>query len=599
MNTIKRIQSNLSVKKRKRQRTQARLNPWKDSFELDACGQQLLLAAVSNEIMDNRKSIYHALQLVQTWQLRSNEKLPHAVDTTYSLANVLWRDCCCASCDDGQPEHLRPVYAMALIRGINGLADILQQQRAMAGSVATLCAELGIPGWLVDLRHDASHNDLPSLPTLRLAAQTFLSFLGERFWNPLHEAHVTQRKEAIHILMEYEAAAAKNVTVESNPTALVEEVLVQSQENGGDDDDKDDDDSSSDEDPTALDLLWGKNCGKTVNRFAALEEPKKVKKVVKELPNKRVKRKEAVVATPNNNNSLLDLAQQYVRNVPMDVGLYVALSFLIWGSVGDVPPPGRRRRRGALVPDESIGSSSSTFPATPHSVDQIRQQYKPLLFVLSQAWPGFMHALLVHLVDCCLSMEVTISEHATTTMMTMDAEDIRTLYFLSSWIRFALSRDFHRCHDRSLSIMNHGTDETDLGKKAVSTWTVKERAFMESPAPLHILLACSFPLNSLSDRCRECQGTTSQEVAALFDNVLGHERSHNFGVGERSPSEEANRTVALQEVDTHLSCGEAHPTEESASAPTDRVTIVRPFLGWTQCLSWDPCAIGSLPGRPV
>jgi hypothetical protein len=263
----------------------------------------------------------------------------------------------------------------------------------------------------------------------------------------------------------------------------------------------------------------------------------------------------------------------------------VALSFLIWGGVGDAPPG-----RGALVPG-SVG----TFPANTHSVDQIRQRYKPLLFVLARAWPGFMHALLVHLVDSCLSIEATADA--------MDAGAIRKLYFLSSWIRFALSRDFHRCHDRSLSVMK-GAD--DLGKRAVSTWKLKERAFMEGPAPLNILHGSSFPLNSLGDRCRECKGRTSQVLAALFDSVLGNERSDNFGVDigngssgvERSPSEEANMTVTLEEMDTLLSCREQHQAEDSASGPTNEAAIVRQ-LGWTLCLSWDPCAIGSLPGRPV
>jgi ribosomal biogenesis protein LAS1 len=452
------------------------------------------------------------------------------------------------------------MYAMALIRGINGLADIMQQQRSFAGSVASLCAELGLPGWLVDLRHDASHNDLPSLPTLRLAAQTFLSFLGERFWKPLHESHTGQRQQAYKILLEYEAATNK---VGDGTDSEVAQVMQDPHEAIEDDDDESSDEEFG-EDSNELDVLLGMNSGKTMNRFAALEERKKQK--VKHPKRRRRK----VILAPTNP---LDIARQYVKIMPMDVGLYVALSFLIWGATGDVP-----LGCGALVP-----SSATLIPASQVGIDRIRQRYKPLLFALAQAWPGFVHSFTVHLVNCCLSIEATGD--------ITDVGAVRKLYFLTSWIRFSLSRDFHRCHDRYLSIIN---GSLELGKRAVSIWKLTERKFMEQPAPLETLRAANLPLNSLCDRCLDFKGTNSQDLASLFAKILGNERILNCGIhhgifppnSDVAPLEEMNFAMSLV-------------TELEVYEKTSRQSQHATKLLWTQCSSWDSCAIGSLPGRPV
>ena len=49
-------------------------------------------------------------------------------------------------------------------------------------SVAHLCSLLNLPNWIVDLRHDAAHEDLPGLPALRLASRAFLIWLEKEFW---------------------------------------------------------------------------------------------------------------------------------------------------------------------------------------------------------------------------------------------------------------------------------------------------------------------------------------------------------------------------------------------------------------------------------
>jgi ribosomal biogenesis protein LAS1 len=65
---------------------------------------------------------------------------------------------------------LRQSYATAIIRMVNGLVDPLQIG-AYARSIASIAIQLGLPLWLVELRHAATHEDLPSLELLRDAAR--------------------------------------------------------------------------------------------------------------------------------------------------------------------------------------------------------------------------------------------------------------------------------------------------------------------------------------------------------------------------------------------------------------------------------------------
>ena len=64
-------------------------------------------------------------------------------------------------------------YSSAIIRLVNGLVDPLQLG-AYARSIHSIAQQLGLPPWLVELRHAATHEDLPSLEVLRNAAREVL-----------------------------------------------------------------------------------------------------------------------------------------------------------------------------------------------------------------------------------------------------------------------------------------------------------------------------------------------------------------------------------------------------------------------------------------
>lgn len=100
---------------------------------------------------------------------RAIAPLPHALESTLALLAVIQQDNA-PSILSSNHLSLRHSYAAAIIRFVNGLVDPLQLG-AYARSIASIAAQLGLPPWLVELRHAATHEDLPSLQLLREAAR--------------------------------------------------------------------------------------------------------------------------------------------------------------------------------------------------------------------------------------------------------------------------------------------------------------------------------------------------------------------------------------------------------------------------------------------
>lgn len=95
--------------------------------------------------------------------------LPHALESLLSILVAVRQD---SASDNGLSSSLslRQSYATALIRLVNGLVDPLQSG-TYARSILSIASQIGLPAWLVELRHAATHEDLPSLELLRDGAK--------------------------------------------------------------------------------------------------------------------------------------------------------------------------------------------------------------------------------------------------------------------------------------------------------------------------------------------------------------------------------------------------------------------------------------------
>ncbi|KAI0085676.1 Las1-domain-containing protein [Irpex rosettiformis] len=120
-----------------------------------------------------------AINRLAAW--KATTTIPHALESALSILTVIVQD---ASAQGSSSFlSLRQAYAAAIIRLVNGLVDPLQLG-AYARSIASIAAQLGLPAWLVELRHAATHEDLPSIDVLREAARDSMSWLLHHYFIP-------------------------------------------------------------------------------------------------------------------------------------------------------------------------------------------------------------------------------------------------------------------------------------------------------------------------------------------------------------------------------------------------------------------------------
>ncbi|GAA5863546.1 hypothetical protein JCM8547_007281 [Rhodosporidiobolus lusitaniae] len=161
-----------------------RRTAWSTPAELHLVFSRLFLS-------DGDRSLQRdGLSRIKVWIARGN--CPHAVESTANLLELVLRDSLDAvtgapsTSKDVVPSasELRLSYSMAMIRFVNSLVDPLQTTY-YARSIASLAASINLPLSFVELRHQATHEDLPSLSVLRGAARQALDWLYSHYWLPL------------------------------------------------------------------------------------------------------------------------------------------------------------------------------------------------------------------------------------------------------------------------------------------------------------------------------------------------------------------------------------------------------------------------------
>ncbi|KAI2507948.1 hypothetical protein MHU86_6481 [Fragilaria crotonensis] len=322
----------------------------------------------------------------------------------FSLALILLEDATRNNHNDDTLLQLS--YSTAIIRSVNGLADGLQQRRRLAAPVSQLCSTLGLPGWIVDIRHEAAHNALPSLSQLRLAAHTVLGFFLEKYWQ---SSLATSRQELLdsgkQMLKSYFNAALPQQGGQpstftdsdeppiSKPSQDFTAALNDSKKggDGADDEQNDEEDPMDDYDDEDADDAWLAD-----NYFAALARenpaPKKAKYGNNQVAAATIAPQSTVVATiPTNPESgtergvdvdtraapkvevSMTSVVNFLMSLPQDVAYQVILSYFIWG-------------------DED---ASGLLLRSSESDDT----YQPLLELFCETWPGLLPALLTHVVE--------------------------------------------------------------------------------------------------------------------------------------------------------------------------------------------------------
>ncbi|KDB28159.1 hypothetical protein H109_00069 [Trichophyton interdigitale MR816] len=152
-----------------------KITPWKELSQLVSVRDQFYRKSDDGE--DRRAK---ACSLVWVWKLRGN--LPHAVEATALLTDAILHD----DPDKNSIFSIRAAYSLAFCRQVSHPLNCTclhgpkqsMYQKAMA---------VGIPASFVELRHEATHRDLPSLVVLRDAATRSMNWLWEFYWDKIDD----------------------------------------------------------------------------------------------------------------------------------------------------------------------------------------------------------------------------------------------------------------------------------------------------------------------------------------------------------------------------------------------------------------------------
>lgn len=125
----------------------------------------------------------HALDRIAVWKCRIQHKLSTAIELSSQLISTLlfYKRVQGSKENTDLQISLQLSVAMAVIRFVNLMTEN-KQKKLYAQPVHTVAEELGIPEWLVNLRHDATHSNMPSLNLLYKGLVFAICWLKEEFW---------------------------------------------------------------------------------------------------------------------------------------------------------------------------------------------------------------------------------------------------------------------------------------------------------------------------------------------------------------------------------------------------------------------------------
>jgi ribosomal biogenesis protein LAS1 len=165
--------------------------PWRTDNDLLAVRTQLYGRNAQNPASPEFQR--QAISRILAWKQR-NTNLPHAVESTALLIDaILHQHSSDASSIKLSDFSIRAVYTAAFTRFVTGFCDIGRARSGRLGgienqsSMLEIARQIGMPTEFVALRHEATHEELPSVARLRKAVNRALEWLWEYYWKRLTE----------------------------------------------------------------------------------------------------------------------------------------------------------------------------------------------------------------------------------------------------------------------------------------------------------------------------------------------------------------------------------------------------------------------------
>lgn len=148
--------------------------PWMNKLEL----QTVYTKIYSEDAVDQR----WAVDRISAWAARGYPIVPVGVECTEALVRAQIQDYAVQhNISVSNFADVSLMYSIALIRFVTLLCEQWQHPEYNL-PLRDIARKHGIPDWIIQLRHQATHSTLPPLDKLRSAAATCLAWLDEQFW---------------------------------------------------------------------------------------------------------------------------------------------------------------------------------------------------------------------------------------------------------------------------------------------------------------------------------------------------------------------------------------------------------------------------------
>ncbi|KAI0430806.1 Las1-like-domain-containing protein [Xylaria sp. FL1042] len=143
--------------------------------------------------LDAERRQQQAVSRVSMWMQRGG--CPHLVESTALLTAAVLSDLHESRTKANSSSYaIRAAYSAAFSRFVTGLLDG-QQDKLRKMSMYSIAKNIGLPATFVELRHQATHEQLPSLSKLRSAANNALTWIWDFYWKGLTPVNKGSSKE--------------------------------------------------------------------------------------------------------------------------------------------------------------------------------------------------------------------------------------------------------------------------------------------------------------------------------------------------------------------------------------------------------------------
>ncbi|KAK5147911.1 rRNA-processing protein las1 [Rachicladosporium monterosium] len=185
------------------------IHPWRTHTDLLTVRAQLYY--LDTPAPDARR---HAVdRILSCWKLRGN--LPHAVESTALLIDAQLHH---QSHNSERSDFaLRAVYTAAFTRFVTGFCDIGRSREGLLqpSSMLDVAKRIGMPVHFVGLRHEAVHEELPSLGRLVRAVDEGLRWLWESSKDVASEAFALWLLHALELANAYAAHGSTDASLQA------------------------------------------------------------------------------------------------------------------------------------------------------------------------------------------------------------------------------------------------------------------------------------------------------------------------------------------------------------------------------------------------